>query len=577
TEIIDGNGIIIARTSPGAPPELFERSDHPGRFAELITQGKATVGTCHRCHDTKQEVERRIDVLAFAPLSIASWGVAIRQSEEEALAPTRQLERRLLLLGMIVLIGTFLLLWIMMRGIVKPIRMLTLAVKKVAGGDFKVAIPVKRQDEIGQLSSAFYVMTQELASSRNELVSRNEELSALNSITATVSQSLNLEDVLGNALQKVLEITKTTAGCVFLRDSGSNKLSMMTGISSSNVFKCQESHSAAASCACHEVLHDGQTLMVRHVSQCPRLGEDAAMKEDVGCFISVPLKSKNRTLGIMNVACSSERYFTENDFRLLDSIGYHVGLAIENSILYEEAKRKERLRGRLLGNVISAQEEERKRVARELHDEYGQTLTGLVMSIESLEDAVSSKSSPLKEKLRNTKSVIIRALEDLRRLTLDLRPSALDDLGLIAATRAYIQSHLEVAGIQVEFKSKGLNKRLTPAVEITLFRIIQEATHNIIKHAEAYHIRIQLEVRRGKIIAIIEDDGKGFDVDAFFKSGIKAQSLGLLGIQERVALLGGTFTIKSNIGQGTRLTMEIPIADSREDSGLVKARGDSIG
>ncbi len=572
-EIVDGNGIIIARTSPGSPPKVFERSDHPGRFAELISQGKATVGTCHRCHDAKEEVERRKDVLAFAPLSMASWGVVIRQSEEEALAPARQLERMLLLLGIIVLVGTLLLVWIMMQGIVKPIRALTSAAKRVAGGDFKAAIPVKRRDEIGELSTAFYAMTQELASSRDELVSRNEELSALNSITATVSQSLNLEDVLGNALQKVLEITKTTAGCVFLRDSDSNKLSMMSGISSSSVFKCQESNSSVANCACHQVLRYGQTLMVRHVSQCPRLGENVAMKEAIGCFVSVPLKSKNRTLGIMNVACSSERYFTENDFRLLDSIGYHVGLAIENSVLYEEAKQKEKLRGRLLSSVISAQEEERKRVARELHDEYGQTLAGLIMSIESLENTASTKPSQLKEKLRNAKSVVIRALEDLRRLTLDLRPSALDDLGLIAATRAYVQSHLKVAGIRVEFESKGLNERLAPALETTLFRIIQEATHNIVKHAEAHHVRIKLEVKGGKIIAIIEDDGKGFDVDAVFKSGTGAQSLGLLGIQERATLLGGTFTIKSRVGRGTRLTVEIPLADSHGESSLVKSEG----
>ncbi len=574
-EIVDGNGIVLSRTKPGSPPELFERSDHPGRFAELIRQGKATVGTCHRCHETKGQLERRKDVLAFAPLSTASWGIAIRQSEEEALAPTRQLERRLLLLGIIVLVSTFLLVWMMMQGIVKPLRMLTSATKRVAAGDFKAVIPVKRRDEIGELSTAFYVMTQELARSRDELVARNEELSALNSIASTVSQSLKLGEVLENALHKVLEVTRTTAGCVFLRESNGNKLKMMSTIGSSSVFRCQESSSSLARCACHQVLRHGQTLMVSHVSQCPLLGDNVAMKEEVGSFVSVPLKSKDRTLGIMNVACSDESYFTENDFRLLDSIGYHVGLAIENSVLYEEAKQKEKLRGQLLSSVISAQEEERKRIARELHDEYGQTLIGLIMNIESLENTAALGQSPLKEKLGNAKSIVTRALEDLRRLTLALRPSALDDLGLVAATRAYAESHLKAAGIRVEFESKGLKKRLAPAVETALFRIIQEATHNIVRHAEAHNVRIQLEVKDGKIIAIVEDDGKGFDVDAVFKSGIGAQSLGLLGIQERAMLSGGTFTIKSQVRQGTRLTVEIPIADSRGDLNLVKKQGET--
>ncbi len=176
TEIVDGNGVVLARTKPGSPPEIFETSDHPDRFAELISQGKATVGTCHRCHETKETLERRRDVLAFAPLSTTSWGVAIRQSEEEALAPTLQLRQRLLLLGMIVIISTVLLVWVTMQGIVKPVRMLTAAAQRVAAGDFKAVIPVKRQDEIGQLSNAFYTMTQELAKSRDELVLRNEEL-----------------------------------------------------------------------------------------------------------------------------------------------------------------------------------------------------------------------------------------------------------------------------------------------------------------------------------------------------------------------------------------------------------------
>ncbi len=576
-EIVDSNGIVLARTEPGSPPKMFEISDHPGRFAELISRGETIVGTCHRCHETGEELQKQRDVLAFAPLSTTSWGVAIRQSEEEALAPTRQLEKRLLLLGIIVLVSAFLLVWIMMQGIVKPIRMLTSAAKRVAAGDFKAVIPVKRQDEIGQLSTAFYTMTQGLARSRDELVARNEELLALNSITATVSQSLNLKDVLENAMQKVLEVTRTTSGCVFLRDSDGNKLEMMSCIDSSGVFQCQESNSSVANCACHQVLRHGQTLMVNDVSQCPMLGKDVMMKEEIGCFVSVPLKSKDRTLGVMNVACSNERYFAEHDFRLLDSIGYHVGLAIENSVLYEEAKQREKLRGQLLNSVINAQEDERKRIARELHDESGQTLTALIMSIESLENMTSPKQSLFREKLKSAKSLVVRALEDIRRLTLDLRPSALDDIGLIAAIRTYTQTHLEATGVQVEFKSKGLNKRLAPTVETALFRIIQEAIHNITKHAEAHNVSIQLEVKDGKITTIVEDDGKGFDVDAAFKSRIGVQTLGLLGIQERAMLLGGTFIIKSQIGQGTRLIVEIPTASSPGESNLVKTRRSRAG
>ncbi|MBI4283725.1 MAG: GAF domain-containing protein [Chloroflexi bacterium] len=579
TEIVDGNGIVLARTKPGSPPKIFEVSDHPGKFAALISQGKAIVRTCHRCHEAEGTLERRRDVLAFAPLSTASWGVAIRQAEEEALAPTSQLRQRLLFLGLVVIIITFLVVWTMMQGVVKPVRMLTAAAKRVAAGDFKAVTPVNRQDEIGQLGTAFYGMTQELAKSRQELAQsrdelmvRNEELSALNSIAGKVNQSLNLEDVLETAMQKVLEVTRTTTGCVFLRNADGGKLEMMSGIGPLDIFKCQQSSSAEANCACHQVLRYGQTLMVNDVSQCPMLAEDVVRRDDISCFVTVPLKSKDRTLGIMNIACSGERYFTENDFSILDSIAYHVGLAIENSVLYEEAKQRDELRGQLLNSVINAQEEERKRIARELHDEYGQSLTVLKINIESMENISPPNQSQLEEKLKNARSLVDSALENLRRLAFDLRPYALDQLGLTTAIRAYAQRHLESAGIQVDFESKGLKGRLEPTVETVLFRIIQEAVHNIAKHAEAHHVRIQLEAKDGKITATIQDDGKGFNVEDIFRSKIGVQSLGLLGIQERATLLGGTFNIKSWLGEGTCLTVEIPLSSSPEESSQVKTR-----
>ncbi len=492
--------------------------------------------------------------------------MAIRQSEEEALAPAQQLERRFLFLGVTVLASTFLLLWIVMQGVVRPIKTLTEATKRVATADFKVVVPLKRRDEIGELSAAFHSMTQELARSRDELTTRNEELSAINSIATTVGQSLKLEDVLGNALQKVLEVTKAKTGCVFLRGAQGDELTVMSSFGRAIVFQCQEAGSSSANCACHQVLRDGQTIMVKDVTQCPRLNEAMLKETDINCFVSVPLKSKDRTLGIMNVAGSEGCYFTENDFGLLDSIGYHIGLAIENSVLYEEARQKEKLRGQLLNRAISAQEEERRRIARELHDEFGQTLTGLVMSIESLEN--TTQPTQFREKLQHNKSLVSRALEDLRRLTVDLRPSVLDDLGLIAAIRSYIQSRLAAAGIRAQFETKGFTgeKHLAPTIETALFRIVQEAGNNIIRHAQAHQVKIQLTLSDSRITAAIEDDGQGFDVEAVMRSRSEKQALGLLGIQERAMLLGGTFDVKSVVGTGTRLTVEIPLFGAQEES-----------
>ncbi|MBI2861076.1 MAG: GAF domain-containing protein [Chloroflexi bacterium] len=582
-EIVDGNGIVLVRTVPGSRPASLEQSDHPGRFADLIERGQATVGTCHRCHESQEAevVPKHRDMLAFAPLSTASWGVVLRQAEEEALAPARQLGQRLLLLGSMVLVITFLLLWLVLQGTIRPIKMLTTAARRVASGDFRTVIPITRGDEIGQLSTAFRSMTQQLARSREELLSRNEELSAINSIAVAVNQSLNLEDVLVGALEKVLEVTRTTAGCVFLKSAG-DKLKPMIAIGPTRIFQCEQAGLPLAGCACHQVLHHNETLMVNDASQCPMLAKDCADEEEICCFVSLPLRSKDKTLGVINVACSEDRIFTENDFKILDSIGYYVSLAIENSVLYQDAKQEEELRGELLKSVINAQEEERKRIARELHDEYGQTMTGLMMSIESLE-GVNPASPLFKKRLEHAKSLVTRALKDTRRLTLGLRPSTLDDLGLIATVRSYLQNQIGNAGIKAEFVTQGIreSERLAPEIETALFRIIQEAIHNIAKHADASNVRVELKAMPGRIRATVEDDGCGFDQDTVFRHKVGTHSLGLLGIQERAKLLGGTLYIESKIGQGTRLTVEVPVAGTAKDGSAnedqVKTGGTNYG
>lgn len=220
-----------------------------------------------------------------------------------------------------------------------------------------------------------------------------------------------------------------------------------------------------------------------------------------------------------------------------------------------------------MSSVINAQEEERKRIARELHDEYGQSLTALKVSIESIEDKLLPGQADLKEKLKNAAGLVVGSLEDLRRLTLALRPYALDELGLTSAIRAYARRHLEPLGINVKLETRGLDKRLAPQTETGMFRIVQEAVNNVIKHAGARNVMIRLAVREGKIAVTVEDDGSGFDVPAAFKSKVGTQSLGLLGIQERTTLLGGAFEIKSAIGQGTRLFVEIPADDLPRPAG----------
>jgi signal transduction histidine kinase len=558
-EIVDSNGIVVSRTMPGVPPTVMEKSDHAGHFADLIREGQAVVGTCHRCHEVNQQIERKSDVLAFAPLSAAPWGVAIRQSEEEALAPTRTLQKRFAILGIVMLAGAFFLVWLVTQGMVKPIRALTMAAKRVTVGDFEAVTPMERNDEIGQLSRSFYVMEQELAKSRDDLVSRNTELAALNSISLAVSQSLDLKNLLESALSNVLNVTRTDSAWILLRDAASDRLEVATRVGEETGLNCHESNKPSASCICHRVLKQRHTVMVNSDSQCPTLTADARCGS-AAPFVAIPLQTGKRVLGVMNVACSQDECFNARDFELFDSIGYHVGLAIENSILYEGAKEEEELRGTLLSSVINAQEEERKRISRELHDESGQTLAAAAMSLESIEDLVPPEHVQLMKKVQGVRSLVSRTLEDIRRLTRDLRPMALDDLGLPSAIRTHVKNRLESVGIRVIFEGKGLegNGRLSPAIETALFRIVQEATNNILRHASARNVLVSLTAHDGKIAVVVEDDGVGFHRNTVMTSAPRTQSLGLVGMKERATILGGTFAVQSHPNQGTRVVVEIP-------------------
>ncbi|MBI2864369.1 MAG: HAMP domain-containing protein, partial [Chloroflexi bacterium] len=275
TELIDQNGVVLARSERGLPPGAFEKSDHPDRFSTLVARREASVGVCHRCHGPEDRPKRSKDVFAFAPLTAAFWGVMLRQSEEEAFAIADQLRTRLVLVGGVVIIGVFFLIWLVMQGVLRPIRVLTDASAKVAAGNFDAVPRLRRRDEIGHLADAFGAMAQDLAKIQRELVVRNRELQTLNSVAAAVGQSLELEEVLGLALEKVLEVTGEEAGGIFIADEQGERLKLASMAGYPSLFLCPEAASAEATCACHQVLLLGHPLVVNDVSQCPALPEKA--------------------------------------------------------------------------------------------------------------------------------------------------------------------------------------------------------------------------------------------------------------------------------------------------------------
>jgi signal transduction histidine kinase len=220
----------------------------------------------------------------------------------------------------------------------------------------------------------------------------------------------------------------------------------------------------------------------------------------------------------------------------------------------EELRDREAALARLYEKVVSAQEDERKRIARELHDDTSQSLAVLVMAIDG---AIAALRSGVAPRLDEAKALAVRTIEEVHRMILDLRPSVLDDLGLQSAIRWYAERHLVSRGLSVRCEFEAEDRRLPGAFETALFRVCQEAMSNIARHAQAETVLIQLSESDGVIRIEIEDDGKGFEPGNV--SHADRRHFGLMGIEERVEILGGKVRIESAPGKGTRIHLEIPL------------------
>ncbi len=238
----------------------------------------------------------------------------------------------------------------------------------------------------------------------------------------------------------------------------------------------------------------------------------------------------------------------------------------ENRLLTEQLERKKLLRGQLLDKLHHAQELERKRIAHDIHDQLGQVLSAMSMEIDAAEQALPPEQAVLKKRLCHARTVAESAVDQTHALIGDLRPIVLDDLGLVAAVRAYVDQLLSPPEVQVRVSVNGRARRLPPDSEITLFRIVQEAINNIAQHAAAQHVIIGFEFCDNQVAVKVQDNGCGFTVPSEFQPVAEWRGLGLFGIQERAVLAGGIVHIESQPGRGTVLVVTMPLREQRQST-----------
>jgi signal transduction histidine kinase len=259
----------------------------------------------------------------------------------------------------------------------------------------------------------------------------------------------------------------------------------------------------------------------------------------------VPLIVRDQPIGVIvaHDKSGADPRFTDEDLRLAETFASRAAVAVNQS---------RRVTSDALRRVVAAQELERRRLARELHDQTGQELTSVLLGLKALEDAPDAGTR--ERALKRVREQVVETLHDVRRLSVELRPKALDDFGLVPAVERLAQSFVEQTGLALDVEARLSPARFSRELETSLYRMVQEALTNIVKHAQARHVSIVLSSGHGLVTALIEDDGRGFDPEA------AREGMGLDGMRERLGLLGGKLTIESRPAAGTTLIATVPLA-----------------
>jgi signal transduction histidine kinase len=255
----------------------------------------------------------------------------------------------------------------------------------------------------------------------------------------------------------------------------------------------------------------------------------------------VPLLVHGRPIGVLTAydkLTTPDARFEHDDVRLAETFASRAAVAVELS---------ERVERDALRRIVAAQELERQRLARELHDETGQALTSILLGLKQLEGAEP-------ESVARLRGLVVATLQDVRRLAVELRPKVLDDFGLVPALERLTTGFVEQTGIAVDLEAGAITDRLSPEVETAIYRIVQEALTNVVKHSRARRVSVLLTRSDGTIKAVIEDDGQGFDPGAGLGDGV-----GLIGMRERIELLDGTLAVESSATSGTTVAVEVPV------------------
>ncbi|HET9544389.1 MAG TPA: GAF domain-containing sensor histidine kinase [Gaiellaceae bacterium] len=370
----------------------------------------------------------------------------------------------------------------------------------------------------------------------------SRQLETLNEIIAAMASEVELPRLLNLVAARLREVVNARLVTIALPTEGKDlRVEAADGEGAAVLLGARLGHDSSKHA---RVLERGRTERVDSFLDDPEVDQALTRQAGLRSGLYVPLTIGERRIGVVAAhdKLTTDGRFTDADVRLSEIFAARAAVAVDLS---------RRVAQDALERAIAAQETERRRLALELHDETGQELTSILLGLRGVEEAQTDEERA--SAIAEVRALAVQTLQNVRRLAVELRPKALDDFGLVPALERLAESFGERTGMKVEVESAGLDARLPELVETTLYRVVQEALTNVVKHAQAGHVSIVLARRGSAATAVVEDDGRGFD-PASENGGI-----GLAGMRERLALIGGRLEVESGPGVGTTIVAEAPL------------------
>ena len=490
------------------------------------------------------------DILAtFAPIPGTPWGMVNEEDWTDLLAASQGFGQFLyLLLGLGILFPTIVVLFGVKR-ITDPIAQFTSAAKEIAGGKFGKQIAVSTGDELEELGNQFNQMSFQLSESYAQLekrvTARTRELATLNAIAEVVSHSLDLDEILNDALNKILEVLDMELGSAYALDDDGITLRLLAEHGLSPDFIDQLSPRPLKGSVVEQAALQGRPIIWQIQDYPETVIKPWLEQEGINQIICVPLMVKGRLVGAFNFGARLARPISLEELTLLEACGKEIGVAVDNARLYRQAEE-------------TAAMAERTRLARELHDSVTQTLFSASLIAEVLPDLWEINPTEGWRRLEEMRQLTRGALAEMRTLLVELRPNALVEIPLADLLRQLCESLIGRARLPIQLSVTG-NCKLPADVQVSLYRITQEALNNVVKHSKATQAAVTLRLN-GILHLSIADNGCGFDVNK-----VSPDHLGLKIMCERAEAVGAKLSIYSEPGEGTQISITWMGKDVKEN------------